>query len=71
MPHKEEISALTLEAIMGSVLDAVVAVDKDSVVVAWNDSATQTFGWTREEALGRGLGELIIPPQHGPVIRRG
>ena len=71
MPHKEEISALTLNAIMGSVLDAVVAVDKDSVVVAWNESATQTFGWTREEALGRGLGELIIPPRHRGGHRAG
>ncbi len=53
MPHKQEISALTLNAILGSVLDAVVAVDRDSVVVAWNDNATQTFGWTREEAMGR------------------
>ena len=71
MPHKQEISALTLDAIMGSVLDAVVAVDRDSIVVAWNDNATQTFGWTREEALGRSLAELIIPPQHRDGHRAG
>jgi PAS domain S-box-containing protein len=71
MPHKEEISARTLDAIMGSVLDAVVAVDKDSIVVAWNGSAEQTFGWTREEAIGRGLGELIIPPRHRDGHRAG
>ena len=64
MPEKRRISALTLDAIMGSFLDAVVAVDANGVVVAWNDSATHTFGWTPAEAVGRGLDELIIPPQH-------
>ena len=64
MPEKGRISALTLDAIMGSFLDAVVAVDTNGVVVAWNDSATQTFGWAPAEAMGQGLDELIIPPQH-------
>jgi PAS domain S-box-containing protein len=45
-------------------LDAVVVVDADGVVVAWNDAATRMFGWTRTEAMGRSMGELIVPTQH-------
>jgi PAS domain S-box-containing protein len=31
-------------------------------VVAWNAQAETTFGWAREEALGRNLTDTIIPP---------
>ena len=53
-----------LGPIMRSVLDAVIAVDSQGVVVAWNDVAALTFGWTATEANGRLLGELIIPARH-------
>ena len=50
-----------LHPIMQSVLDAVIAIDAQGVVVAWNAVATRTFGWNEAEALGRSLGELIVP----------
>ena len=53
-----------LGPIMRSVLDAVIAVDAQGCVVAWNDAATRTFGWTATEAVGRPLGELIVPERH-------
>jgi PAS domain S-box-containing protein len=31
-------------------------------VVEFNQAAERTFGYTREEALGRTLAELIVPP---------
>jgi PAS domain S-box-containing protein len=54
----------TLESVMGSVLDAVVAIDGSGTVVGWNLVAEQVFGWTAEEANGQKLGELIVPHQH-------
>jgi diguanylate cyclase (GGDEF)-like protein/PAS domain S-box-containing protein len=41
--------------------EAFVAMDAGGFVIDWNRWAERTFGWSREEALGRVLGELIIP----------
>jgi PAS domain S-box-containing protein len=57
-----------------SVLDAVIAVDAEGVILTWNELATQTFGWTPEEAVGRNMGALIVPRQfrkaHNEGMRR-
>ncbi|MEZ0246238.1 MAG: PAS domain S-box protein [Methylophilaceae bacterium] len=42
--------------------DAVITIEADSVVIDWNDMAETMFGWTREEALGRKVHHLIVPP---------
>ena len=42
--------------------DAFVGIDSDGRVAAWNAQAEKTFGWTRDEVLGRNLAETIIPP---------
>jgi PAS domain S-box-containing protein len=47
-----------------SVLDAVIVLDGGGVILEWNNLATDTFGWTREEAVGRSMGELIVPPAY-------
>jgi protein-histidine pros-kinase len=41
--------------------DAVIAVTLDGKVLYWNPGAEATFGYTREEATGRPLTELVIP----------
>jgi PAS domain S-box-containing protein len=43
--------------------DAFVAIDPDGVVIDWNAEASRTFGWTHDEAVGRPLTGLIIPPE--------
>ena len=52
-----------IHAIVHGALDAVVTMDGRGVVVEWNPQAEATFGFTREEAVGATLSELIIPPQ--------
>lgn len=47
-----------------SVLDAVIALDGNGFILEWNDLAASTFGWTREEAIGKSMGQLIVPPVH-------
>ena len=42
--------------------DAFVGMDSDGRIVTWNAQAERTFGWTREEVLGRNLADTIIPP---------
>jgi PAS domain S-box-containing protein len=49
--------------VQGAVLDAVDAIigtDDNSVIFFWNRGAEATFGYTREEALGRGI-DLLSP----------
>jgi PAS domain S-box-containing protein len=64
MPDRERVSGLTIDAIMGFALDAVIAVDREGVIVAWNELATTTFGWTDQEAVGLNLGDLIVPSRY-------
>lgn len=42
-------------------LSAVILADEHSVITEWNEQALQIFGWTKEEALGKRVQELIIP----------
>jgi PAS domain S-box-containing protein len=72
------------QAILDATADAYVAMDAGGYIVAWSGQATQTFGWTAEEAIGRRLSGLIIPEDlraghdeglgryratgHGPVL---
>ncbi len=44
--------------------DAFVAMDEAGNVIDWNTQAEITFGWKREEILGRPLAESIIPPRY-------
>jgi diguanylate cyclase (GGDEF)-like protein/PAS domain S-box-containing protein len=49
------------ESLLASALDAIVSIDAAGRVVEFNPSAERTFGYTREEAIGRTLGDLIVP----------
>jgi PAS domain S-box-containing protein len=42
--------------------DAFVGVDSTGLIITWNSAAERTFGWTRDEAIGRSLVETVIPP---------
>src|SRR5690606_7472095 len=51
--------------------ECIVIRDLDGRIKAWNDSAEKTFGWSREDVMGKrasealeapGLGALPLPP---------
>jgi PAS domain S-box-containing protein len=42
-------------------LDAIVTMDGDGLITGWNPQAEATFGWSRDEILGRPLAETIVP----------
>jgi protein-histidine pros-kinase len=50
--------------------DALVAVSPEGKVLHWNRAAEEIFGYTREEALGQPLANLVIPPGHAVEERR-
>ena len=48
------------DALLNSASDAIVATDRDGLIVFWNPGAERIFGFTADEAAGRSL-DLIIP----------
>ncbi|MDO9168799.1 MAG: PAS domain S-box protein [Methylobacter sp.] len=57
--------------IIESSLSAIVIMDSNSIINDWNHPAEKIFGWTKEEAIGQHLEELIIPPQFRNAHRQG
>ena len=43
--------------------DAFITLDRDGHITTWNAAAERLFGWTKEEAIGRTMRELIVPPE--------
>ncbi len=58
-------------ATLQAALDCVVTMDHHGRVVEFNPAAERTFGYTSEEAVGRDMGELIVPPDLRERHRRG
>src|SRR3954462_4755788 len=49
------------DAILLTALDCIISMDERGRVAEWNPAAERTFGYTREEALGGDLADLILP----------
>ncbi len=58
-------------AIFETALDAMICMDGNGLITAWNAQAEQTFGWQAKEAVGQPLHELIIPPQSREIHLAG
>ena len=65
-PRRDE-----LRLILETALDAVVVMKHDGVVADWNDHAVAVFGWSRDEAVGRIMADLIIPERYREAHRKG
>jgi two-component system sensor histidine kinase/response regulator len=51
--------------------DAFISIDARGTITGWNPQAEASFGWSRREALGRELAEMIIPERDRAAHRRG
>lgn len=56
-------SEARLSAMQAAALDAIIWMEASGVVSGWNPAAERTFGYTADEAIGRTLAELIVPPR--------
>lgn len=56
-------SEMRTRAILETALDGVIGLDGKGIITRWNAQAESIFGWTAEEALGRSLSALILPPR--------
>lgn len=48
-------------AVIDAALDCIIMMDQEGIIVEFNPAAEQVFGYSREEAVGAKLAELIIP----------
>lgn len=61
----------SLQPVLETALDAVVVMNRDGTITAWNQTAEKTFGWRQAEAVGKLMADLIIPAQHREAHCRG
>jgi PAS domain S-box-containing protein len=60
-----------LASVLDTALDAVCVMNSSGTVTGWNRHAANLFGWSSDEAVGRRLSELIIPPKLREAHERG
>jgi two-component system cell cycle sensor histidine kinase/response regulator CckA len=58
-------------AILDTALDCIITIDSSGRVREFNPAAERVFGFTREEAVGQELAELIVPPALRAKHRQG
>ncbi len=58
---REHESDVRVRAILNAALDCIITFDPDERIIDLNPAAERTFGYTRSEAVGKQLGELLLP----------
>ena len=66
MKQQSNLDAQVLEA----VADALICTDRSGIIVRWNRASSLLFGFSPEEAVGRGV-DLIIPEHLRPAHWKG
>ena len=57
--------------INASVQDAIIVVNEQCLITEWNLAAQQMFQYSREEALGRQMHQLLAPSRYHANAARG
>lgn len=60
LERKAEERRFYLEGVLKSALDAIVTMDRKSLITEWNNGAENLFGYSRSETIGKNVDELII-----------
>ncbi len=60
-----------LSGLLGSAPDSILGMDTEGMVTDWNPGAERVLGWTRAEAIGRRMSELIIPHRYREAHEQG
>ena len=51
--------------------DAVIVINQEGKIVQWNPKTESTFGWTKEEVMGKHLYQTIIPERYREAHIKG
>ncbi len=68
--RRQQAEVESLAAIVRSSADAIVSLDLEGVVTAWNQGAEQLYGYSAEEAVGASLENLIIPDDRSSELEQ-
>ena len=60
-----------LRLMIESSAEGVITIDSHGVILEWNAAAERIFGWSRSEAVGGRLSELIIPQRYRTAHEAG
>lgn len=71
MTHERFTSEEILRHVLDHARDAFIVSDADNRVVLWSEHAETLFGWSAQEALGKPLTQLVVPPEHAAAHERG
>ncbi len=58
-------------AIFDSALDCIVTIDHEGVITDFNPAAEHTFGYRRNDVMGKRLSDVMIPPSEREKHRKG
>ena len=58
-------------AVVEHALDCLITIDESGTIVEFNPAAEQVFGISRTTALGREIGEVVVPPALQEAHREG
>lgn len=64
-------SAARRDAVLQCSLDCIVTIDSDGLIMEFNPAAEETFGYTRDEVLGKEMSKLIVPPSLRSAHQQG
>lgn len=57
-------------SLLDQVRNAVIAVDLDGTIIFWNKFAERIYQWKAEEALGKNVKDLIVPPDNINIAQK-
>ncbi|WP_046114274.1 diguanylate cyclase domain-containing protein [Aquincola tertiaricarbonis] len=60
-----------VRSILTHAADAFVSIDEAGAITEWNRQAERTFGWLRDEVLGKTMRDLLIPEAVRPAHKAG
>lgn len=58
-------------AMFQAALDCIISIDHEGRIIEFNPAAERTFGYRRDDVLGREMAELIVPPSFRERHRQG
>jgi PAS domain S-box-containing protein len=67
----EHESEIRKASILDTALDSIITSDQRGTITEFNPAAEATFGYRKEDVIGRQMVDLIVPPEHREAHTKG